>query len=50
MATAEARAALRKVNAAVDVSPSPEAFAAAISRERAVWSAMKSEVLSLPRI
>lgn len=50
MASAQARAALRKVNATADVSSSPEAFAADISRERAAWGAMKSEVLSLPRI
>ncbi len=50
MATAEARAALRKVDATAQTSSSPAAFAADISRERLTWRAMRSEVLSLPRI
>ena len=50
MTSAQARAALRKVDATAEVSSSPEAFAADISRERAAWDAMKSEVLSLPRV
>lgn len=50
MHSARARAALSQVDATVDVSASPQAFAAEISRERATWSAMKSELLSLRRI
>ncbi|MGH8256688.1 MAG: Bug family tripartite tricarboxylate transporter substrate binding protein [Steroidobacteraceae bacterium] len=50
MATAEARAALQEVDATAEVSSSPAAFAAEISRERLTWRAMKSELLSLPRV
>lgn len=49
MATADVRAALQEVDATPEVSPSPAAFAAQISRERLTWRAMKSELLSLPR-
>ncbi|MGH8256459.1 MAG: Bug family tripartite tricarboxylate transporter substrate binding protein [Steroidobacteraceae bacterium] len=50
MSTAEARAALQEVDATPEVSSSPAAFAAEISRERLAWRAMKSELLSLPRV
>jgi tripartite-type tricarboxylate transporter receptor subunit TctC len=48
--SAQARAALRQVNAIAEVSASPQAFAAEIARERAVWGTMKNEVLSVPRV
>ncbi len=50
MASADARAALRTVDATAEVSSSPAAFAADISRERTNWAEMKSEILSVPRI
>lgn len=50
MRSTRTRAALRQVDATVQVSVSPQAFAAEISREGAAWSAMKSELLSVRRI
>jgi tripartite-type tricarboxylate transporter receptor subunit TctC len=50
MTGAKARAALRQMSAVANVSSSPQAFAAQISRERTSWRAMKDELLSLQRI
>lgn len=50
MTSTHVRAALRQVDATAEVSSSPEAFATNISRERATWGRMKSEILSIPRV
>lgn len=48
MATAAARAAFDKVNAAVVTSESPDMFAAEIKTEMATWQRLEAEVLALP--
>jgi tripartite-type tricarboxylate transporter receptor subunit TctC len=49
ISSAQARAALAKVNATVNVSASPDAFADAISAEMTRWELLRPQIMALAR-